>query len=1084
MSSNAGSATMRKTDDGKGPTDPSRQNIPVGQSYAHALAKSVKEQTNQGKERNTKANSEIQKMSLEEYPNSTDEKMPGTTMVTPTMYKTGVHNPYKLKRSTKQNSDRMKSIKDLIKLTTGYMDTIMSQEPTTSTEEWYKIWTMWTRKGIKDENINIAQLAAIVNFPSTKYKSIKAIGIHMLEKITVLSKFIVIPNLTRDQDPIVRHTQPILAVKHQNKQVTEIRAKVYTMEKGEKAKSNEKKGEESNITDITPTMANKKSTNREIAENEKGTMSNNPFSLLSVDEDEKSSILGSSIEEITDDGSENIAKKLNFTNNTPNELVKITDAMDLALVEIDAEDEVLKNLKETEISFDKQYDEITTSIGSGDMNVQNTYDHIENMIIDKVSEAETKIMEKMKAVGKNIVTNTDIDEYIRGKLNEMKSEYDKKIESMHEMYEAIKHESEDVKKTITNNRDMINEMVTNGIDQLDMVGKTTNDQLKKKSDAIIKDHNDQFDTEMKKWKIVKNEMSKAHSKLVDTNRVVLKNNEILRTKLVKAESTIQHQENTINQQKEEVRNLDVKIKSLENRTKDIVSDATKELMETVFETEMAKHTKVLEHKMETVMKSSIKNDSKDNDLRNLSEMIQQLSNRCDDMENKVNDDAEKKHNIPSQSQSQTEYQEYDIFEKPKASPMFMDTYGINMDSKDKHPILTPFQFLYPSTNHNPKEIESYKFQKAKLSVSCSSEDNVFTFYNTLRHLAGSFNILLRPLTEITRENGVCQITPKNCINFESARDAMSTALHMKLTTNNYFDGFPQAQTYVQAATNNSDGFRLLYRIVEIIHPQLRASKGGIHKSIEAPKYNDVEDDSIYTFINRYKNYLLYELLSPEQRSYNKKEQALYIVNALRTDDRFKPGVEYVDATLLSYQREIRVNKAASFPFDLDMDEIGVTIDERSPNYTVGESQTRTPTVTQGLIRAMTAKKGTKWTHNTNVKETSEKLCKVCFGSGHCISNEDDICYNLAKVHMCTKFIADEKNEKEVKQNTYRYRKERLRKAKDRKRSNRLKSIIKKLSISEHDDTNVNPIVNLTQALISNDDSDSDTSISKDSFQSE
>ena len=143
--------------------------------------------------------------------------------------------------------------------------------------------------------------------------------------------------------------------------------------------------------------------------------------------------------------------------------------------------------------------------------------------------------------------------------------------------------------------------------------------------------------------------------------------------------------------------------------------------------------------------------------------------------------------------------------------------------------------------------------------------SIFTFYNTLRHIAGSFNILLLPLMEITKSTGVCQLTPTNCIGYENARETMSTALHIKLTTGVFFTGFSQAESYVNAASNNSDGFRLLYRIVEIYTPTTTCFERGIHKSIEQPQYSDVDNDSIYTFINRYKNYLLYELLSPEKR---------------------------------------------------------------------------------------------------------------------------------------------------------------------------------------------------------------------------
>ena len=100
---------------------------------------------------------------------------------------------------------------------------------------------------------------------------------------------------------------------------------------------------------------------------------------------------------------------------------------------------------------------------------------------------------------------------------------------------------------------------------------------------------------------------------------------------------------------------------------------------------------------------------------------------------------------------------------------------------------------------------------------------------------------------------------------------MATSLRTKLTTNDYFKDFSAAQTYVRISSNNSDGFKLLYIIVEIIHTQLRASKEGLHKIITPPKYDKIEDDSIYTFIVRDKNYPLYELLSIEKRQCNKQE---------------------------------------------------------------------------------------------------------------------------------------------------------------------------------------------------------------------
>ena len=158
---------------------------------------------------------------------------------------------------------------------------------------------------------------------------------------------------------------------------------------------------------------------------------------------------------------------------------------------------------------------------------------------------------------------------------------------------------------------------------------------------------------------------------------------------------------------------------------------------------------------------------------------------------------------------------------------------------------------------------------------------------------------------------------------------MSTALHLKLVENDYFKSFPKAQTFITAAANSSDGFQLLYRILEIIHPRLRLENGGLHKTIDPPSYNDVTDDSIYTFITRYKNYLLYEELSPENRSYNRREKIMFVIKALKVDNRFKDGLMYAEATLQGYQRDSQITPTTPFPLDLEIDEIAITITERS-----------------------------------------------------------------------------------------------------------------------------------------------------------
>ena len=101
--------------------------------------------------------------------------------------------------------------------------------------------------------------------------------------------------------------------------------------------------------------------------------------------------------------------------------------------------------------------------------------------------------------------------------------------------------------------------------------------------------------------------------------------------------------------------------------------------------------------------------------------------------------------------------------------------------------------MYPKSNYHSREIDGYKFQKAKLTVKCKSKDNIFILFNTLHHITNNYNILLRSLKEITKEIGLYQITKDNCIGYENVCDTIATALHMKLSTGEYFNGLPSAQ---------------------------------------------------------------------------------------------------------------------------------------------------------------------------------------------------------------------------------------------------------------------------------------------------
>ena len=56
---------------------------------------------------------------------------------------------------------------------------------------------------------------------------------------------------------------------------------------------------------------------------------------------------------------------------------------------------------------------------------------------------------------------------------------------------------------------------------------------------------------------------------------------------------------------------------------------------------------------------------------------------------------------------------------------------------------------------------------------------------------------------------------------------------------------------------------------------------------------------------------------------------MFVLNALTFDRRFKEGLTYVKGIIQDYQRDSRVSSLTPLPLNLEIDEIAVTIDERS-----------------------------------------------------------------------------------------------------------------------------------------------------------
>ena len=104
------------------------------------------------------------------------------------------------------------------------------------------------------------------------------------------------------------------------------------------------------------------------------------------------------------------------------------------------------------------------------------------------------------------------------------------------------------------------------------------------------------------------------------------------------------------------------------------------------------------------------------------------------------------------------------------------------------------------------------------------------------------------------------------------------------------------------------------------------------------------------------------------------------------------------------------------------------------------------------------------------------------GVGHCITNPDTICYIVSKTFICNRFVDDTVNAVLVKSNTYRYKKEQKEKTICYKTTSRMDSIIKKMEIARHTETQLTPMIHMANTTVEDysDNSQSDDASSSES----
>ena len=155
MSSNASAMTAESTGGKEG--SPSRRNKFTGQSYAQVASSATKRTketpsaTKFGEKIDSSDKLKSTKVIAKDNIASPSDKMMG-----------GVHNPYKIKKSTRIKSTRLESPLQLTTLIAEHMEVFVTHGDQFRAQEWYGVWQAWLNDGITSKNLDITKFRGIV----------------------------------------------------------------------------------------------------------------------------------------------------------------------------------------------------------------------------------------------------------------------------------------------------------------------------------------------------------------------------------------------------------------------------------------------------------------------------------------------------------------------------------------------------------------------------------------------------------------------------------------------------------------------------------------------------------------------------------------------------------------------------------------------------------------------------------------------------------------------------------------------------------------------------------------------------------
>ena len=772
-------------------------------------------------------------------------------------------------------------------------------------------------------------------------------------------------------------------------------------------------------------------------------LDNNPFQLLASDDDDLSLADLGQIDELADSDIDDSSKdNVHQTDNSP------TASVDTATL--------INEMTYINEVVDKNISDIISTVSKDDSKISVTEPGTSLL---RKSDVHQYMMEHLNRVNKENAA------YLKVTVNNELGRLQKLFESATAKATAATTSQQTLFEDITKNAiEKYSDKCSNHQNSLDEHADNLIKMLPSKisdaSTAALTKHNNN-------WKTLDVKMKATYTQLVNTNKIAVKNNTILKKKLSSTITELRTLEDKIAIQKATISNLESTLNTIDTRFSTVTKTLRPNYLDTIDKQakvniaklvdERCKHPEVFdiltsnitsksEAKLEKLHDEKIKfftTQSDDIESYIMTKATQIKNDTCTYMQDKANSamatidktvnisvqDTDTSTNIPrSMDEDNTPKtpgtpHQSKLF--PNVNPNDIGSYSRNTDQNTKdfwerpelphENNLRDNEYIYTKPDSGPKlvSVNVNTFYKIKWNTKCTKEMDIFHFYESLQHMASTCGIPMRDLNDINENQGVCPLNSENCTNYSQIYKFMKGAIFHKINDKNLWDGYNHGWNLVQANLSNCDGFEVMNDILAEILPTLNMNtpKG---TKIPLPHYANMPEDNIYTYILSYNAFLKFEELGPSKRTYSPYEVAVTILTDLENDihNRFDKGIDYVRNQLHRSPDGYTVSR------DITIGKIAKTICKYSPLYKVGEYKTDImPT-----IRTMnyTPRNPTKqnYTPRNSTKNDSIIKCKICGQRGH-DQNSENGCMVFAKWIMCQQ-ASTRLSESDIKTNTKKF----------------------------------------------------------------